>query len=70
MSDQGEQAAERRSVVFHAFWSDTTRHGIMVDYQASPEPVSLLKASADAAIAAGKATLWTEDRASEGEAAE
>lgn len=70
MSDQGEQAAERTSVVFHAFWSDTTRHGIMVDYQASPQPVSLLKDAADAAIAAGKATLWVEDRTSESEAAE
>ncbi|HAE25684.1 MULTISPECIES: hypothetical protein [Hyphomonas] len=67
-TDAGEE--KQIAVVFHAFWSDTTRHGVMIDHQPSPEPVTLPQKAAVAAVAAGKAKRWKEDRTSESEAAE
>lgn len=46
------------AVIFTAGWVDTTRHGYMKDYRASPKPVLLPKRIADAAVASGKAKRW------------
>lgn len=53
-----EAVPATRDVVFHARWTDTTRHGYMRDYLPDPEPQSLPLAVADAALASGKATPW------------
>lgn len=63
MSEKTADDAAGYEVVFGAFWCDTTRHGIMKDYHASPEPVMLPKLAADAAVASGAAKPYIPDMA-------